>query len=222
MPALPRIPVSIGPGGFFPFLLVGALFGFVGSRLGMAVAPAAAVGAVGGTGSLIAHELGHLAAARKVRGVRPLGVSLVWLGAVTTFEGRYRSGRDQTRVALAGPATSLLVAAALGVPALWVPMHVAVRELILALIVFNVAVALFNLLPIHPLDGHKAIVGAVWSLLGTEDAARRVIRSFGAAWLWLEALGTVVLVAARPADGAFVVLLLAGFAAQSRFARRRA
>src|SRR6266849_7957635 len=100
------IPVTIGRGGLAPVIALGALFAGIGARGGLPIATAAVVGALGGTASLVAHELGHVRAARKLVGLRPISVSLIWLGAATRLEGAYASGRDQARVAIAGPRVS--------------------------------------------------------------------------------------------------------------------
>src|SRR4051794_10065360 len=107
------VPVTIGQGGLAPILILGALFAAVSARAGLPIATATVLGMVGGTASLVAHELGHVRAARKLSGLRPVGVSLIWLGAATRLEGAYASGRDQARVAIAGPRASFGIALAL-------------------------------------------------------------------------------------------------------------
>src|SRR5439155_14925505 len=104
------VPVTVGPGGFFPVLVLAALFGFISSRAGLPVVMATIAGAIGGTASLLAHELGHVRAARKVTGLRPISVSLIWLGAVTRLEGAYPSGRDPARIAMRGPTAAFGIA----------------------------------------------------------------------------------------------------------------
>src|SRR6185437_6758447 len=86
---------------------LGALFALYSSGANAwLVALAAFAGGAGGAASLVVHELGHVRAARRLEGVKPLSVSVIWLGAGTKFEGAYRSGKDQARVAVAGPAAS--------------------------------------------------------------------------------------------------------------------
>src|SRR5947207_1903816 len=89
------IPVTIGTGGFTPILVLGTLFAWISTLVGLPLAEATILGGIGGTASLVAHELGHVRAARKLTGLRPTGVSLIWLGAATRLEGAYASGRDQ-------------------------------------------------------------------------------------------------------------------------------
>src|SRR6267154_857181 len=97
------VPVAIGRGGLMPIIALSLMFACFSAQVGLPVLTAAVLGAVGGTASLIIHELGHVQAARRLTGLRPISVSLIWLGAATRLEGAYASGRDQARVAIAGP-----------------------------------------------------------------------------------------------------------------------
>lgn len=72
--------------------------------------------------------------------------------------------RDAAIISLAGPVSNLVVAAGLSVLArLGVPVVYVVPFIFL-----NVVLAVFNLLPIHPLDGGKILIG----LLPPKDAAQ--------------------------------------------------
>jgi Zn-dependent protease len=216
------VPVTIGPGGFLPILILAALFGLISAHAGLPVAAATVLGALGGTASLLAHEIGHVRAARKATGLRPIGVSLIWLGAVTRFEGAYASGRDQARVAMGGPNMSFGIALALAAPLFVVPVPLGLKEIVLALVLFNVGLGVVSLIPANPLDGYKVIVGLLWSMLGSEAGARRLIRRAVMPWVVVELLGTSVLLVERPFLGVTVVAIGASLFGQNRFTRRRA
>jgi Zn-dependent protease len=215
------VPVTIGPGGFAPVLIFAALFGGISARAGLPVVTATVLGAIGGTASLIAHELGHVRAARKATGLRPIGVSLIWLGAVTRLEGAYANGRDQTRVAIGGPRMSFGVACSL-LPVLLLPIPVGVKEIVIALAALNVGIGVLSLIPANPLDGYKLIVGILWSVLGSEAAARRLIRLVAMPWVVVEVVGTGVLLVERPFLASTVIAIGASLFGQNLFTRLRA
>jgi Zn-dependent protease len=215
------VPVTIRHGGLVPVLGFAALFAAISARAGLPIAPAAALGAVGGTASLIAHELAHVRAARKAQGLRPVGVSLIWLGAATRLEGAYTSGRDQARVAIAGPIASFGVALSL-LPMLFLPIPAGLKDSILMLLALNVVIGVLSLIPAKPLDGYKLIVGLLWSALGSEAAARRLIRRLALSWAAVELVGTCVLLAEKPLLGAMVVAIGASLFAQKFLVRVRA
>lgn len=177
------------------------------------------LGAVGGTASLVGHEFGHVRAARRLAGVRPVDVKLVWLGAATRFEGGYANGREQLRVALAGPLASIAIGASL-VPVLFAPLPRTVRSLALLLLLMNLALAAVNLIPANPLDGHKIVIGILWAALGSEDAARLLVRRVARGWIAVE-LGSLALVLVeRPKLGVAVAIAAAGLAGQRAVVRR--
>lgn len=216
-----QVPVTIGQGGLAPVLMLAALFAGISAQAGFPVATAAVFGAVGGTASLVAHELGHVRAARKLRGLRPIGVSLIWLGAATRLEGAYASGRDQARVAIAGPRTSFVIAVSL-LPLLYLPIPIGFKDIILTLAGLNIAIGLMSLIPASPLDGYKLIVGLLWSALGSEAAARRLIRRLALTGAAIEVIGASVLLVERPLLGAMVLAIGASLYGQKLYARRRA
>lgn len=73
--------------------------------------------------------------------------------------------RDSMIISLAGPASNLILAAFSSIALrvlLFIPDGIFITPLMLLLesiIIYNVILALFNLLPIHPLDGFKVVGG---------------------------------------------------------------
>ena len=198
-----------------PVVAFAAIFTAFGSQVGLPFVLSLVFGALGGAVSLLFHELGHVRAAAKVPSVRATSVSFIWAGAATTFEGRYRTGLEKTRVALGGPRASFTFALTL-IAVCFLPSTLAVKEPLLLLAAFNIALALLNLLPAYPLDGYKFVTGLLWSLTGSESKARRILRRIGIGWAMLEVPGAIVLLVERPAMGGIVVTAAAALLAQKR------
>jgi len=66
--------------------------------------------------------------------------------------------KDSALISLAGPGINLIVATILAI-ILRFGLPSVVAEIIITAITFNVAIAIFNLLPVSPLDGEKILVG---------------------------------------------------------------
>jgi Zn-dependent protease len=95
------------------------------------------------------------------------------------------------------------------------------KDLVLTLAALNIALGLLSLIPASPLDGYKLIVGLLWSALGSEASARKLIRRLASTWLVIEILGTGVLLVEKPLLGVMVVAIAASLFGQKLFARSR-
>jgi Zn-dependent protease len=191
------VPIVFSRGAFVPVGVFALVFvAFSGSSAPAVLAAVALLGGVGGVVSLIVHELGHVSIARRLSGVRP------------------------EKVALGGPEASFAFALALTIPVL-LPAPTTLRLGALALVLLNVTIGVLSLLPVHPLDGHKLIVGLVWWVVGSEARARRIIRRVGFSLLAVDASAVVLLLAARPLMGVVVAALAAVAFAQKRLVGAR-
>jgi stage IV sporulation protein FB len=150
------IPVAADAGAIVLLALI--LVGW--SRGGGAVAVAGAVlVAVVAFFSVIAHELGHAFAVRRL-GYGKSEIRLGMMGGVCIWRGR-ATHRDRVLIALAGPAVSLVLGgigllvwktAGPSIASFW-PAH----QALMGLMILNLAWGIFNLLPIHPMDGGQAL-----------------------------------------------------------------
>jgi Zn-dependent protease len=123
-------------------------------------------------------------------------------------------------MALGGPEASFAFALSMMIPVLLpAPLWLKIGALGLALL--NVGIGGLSLLPVHPLDGHKLIVGLVWWAVGSEDRARRIIRRTGIGLLAVDASAVVLLLAAKPLIGVTVAALAAVAFAQKRLVGAR-
>lgn len=166
------IPLEVDASWFFVFFLVASSLTFSyfpqslpdrGSVLYVALG---VVTALAFFGSLVLHELAHSLVAR-AGGLRISKVTLFLFGGVSQMEDEPHSPGHEFLLAVAGPATSVIIGvASLGVRAglvavgasgaLWLPFEY------LGLI--NLAVAAFNLLPGFPLDGGRVLRALLWAL----------------------------------------------------------
>jgi Zn-dependent protease len=139
--------------------------------------------------SVIVHELGHVVVARRY-GLGSNAVVIQLLGGAFLMELRPRTPGQELRVAAAGSLASLALmtvfgALAAGLEVGWgsasdVPDAVAATGFVTeVLAVFNVFVAIVNLIPAYPLDGARIVHAAAWSRSGQEDAATRVASRVG-------------------------------------------
>lgn len=188
-----RIPIRLHGS----FLLLGA--GLVAWKV-VSVGPAAALAALAlwslVFGSVLLHELGHALAGRRF-GIQTRDITLYPFGGVARMEmGRLRP-LPELFVSLAGPAVNLgLAALGLGLMVLGLPLG---QELL----IINLGLGLFNLLPAYPMDGGR-VLRALFSLrtdpLRATWQALRLSRLF--AWAFL---------VAAPLLQAWSLLLVGGF-----------
>lgn len=149
--------------------------------------------------SVLVHELSHTVVALRA-GLQVRRISLHVLGGVSEIDRPAATPAREAGIALAGPLVSLLLAAAgYAVGELLDPGTVG-RLLARAVMLSNLLVGLFNLLPGLPLDGGRVLSAAVWRATG-----RRHTGTVVAGWLGrgvaLLLLGVPFLVAMRE-DGA--------------------
>ncbi|MEM7324279.1 MAG: site-2 protease family protein [Actinomycetota bacterium] len=171
--------------------LIGALFAFT---LAGTILPAAVGGAsvaaywlvalattIALMASIIAHELGHSIVAQN-NNVGVSGITLFALGGVAKLEKEPEDAGAAGRIALAGPAVSVVigvgslvaaaVAGSLGVPALVVAG-------VTWLGIINLVMAVFNMIPALPLDGGRALQALLWHRDGNRHRATVRAASLG-------------------------------------------
>ena len=154
----------------------------------------AVAAAFGFFGSILLHELGHAFAARR-EGIDVSGIDLFFFGGVMKMSGDTRSPGQEFRIAIAGPAVTLLIIVVaapvctlllgwdgfldvallrnvVDAPSaldLWLSFMVSMNVLLLG----------FNLVPAFPLDGGRIARSAVWKLTGDRGRATRVAAYLG-------------------------------------------
>lgn len=117
---------------------------------------------VAGTGSLllwasvVAHELGHAAAARR-HGIVVDRVVVFLLGGYSEMDLDPAHPQQEWRIAAAGPIASGSVALVLAAVALLAPASGGLDRMLLLLAAVNAGVAVFNSVPAFPLDGGRML-----------------------------------------------------------------
>ncbi|GEC93422.1 MULTISPECIES: M50 family metallopeptidase [Brevibacillus] len=107
---------------------------------------------------VLIHELGHVAMAREL-GWTVKEVQLLPFGGVATMEDSYATDpMDEIVVALAGPFLNMVMMAA---SYLFWFMGIWTEEWARFFLVSNLTIALFNLLPIWPLDGGRILLAVL-------------------------------------------------------------
>ena len=139
--------------------------------------------------SVLLHELGHSVMAIR-EGVKVSSITLFLLGGVARVEKECPTPMGALRVAAAGPAVSLLLAAGLlaSVQAAG-QVNPLLGNLVAKLGWLNLILALFNLLPGLPLDGGLILKALVWQWTGSQ---RRGIQVATASGRFLSLLAMVI------------------------------
>ncbi len=171
--------------------------------------------------SILLHELGHAIVARR-RGVAIEEIDLWLLGGVSRMKGYPKTAGDELRFAIAGPAVTLVIAAAFGAIALALPPSspAALRAVVEYQVLINCAILVFNLLPAFPLDGGRVARALIWARVGDLSRATAtaagigrifgygmigigLLATLGGAFggIWLALIGVFVIFAAKAEEG---------------------
>lgn len=130
---------------------------------------------------VVAHEFGHVLVARHY-GCRTRDILLLPIGGVSRMERLPERPAQELAVAVAGPAVSIAIGAALillvGFPTAESIKSTTLDALLPRLAATNVFLAAFNLLPAFPMDGGRALRATLAMRMG-RIAATRIAARFG-------------------------------------------
>ncbi|MEU6402734.1 site-2 protease family protein [Streptomyces sp. NPDC046985] len=175
------VPVYVGPSWFLVAALITWVFGGqldrVLPQLGAARYLVSLFFAVAFYASVLVHELAHtLAALRFELPVRR--IHLQFFGGVSEIEKEAETPGREFVLAFVGPLLSLVLAGVFYLALLPVQRGTVVGVLLASLMISNLIVAVFNLLPGLPLDGGRMLRAVVWKLTG-----RPMHGTVAAAWV---------------------------------------
>jgi Zn-dependent protease len=140
------------------------------------------------------HEMGHVLVLRRYGVKATAPIFIPFMGAFIGMKQLPKNAVMEAWVGLGGP-----IVGSLGALGAWVLYSVTDNTLFLVMTFIGVLLNLFNLLPILPLDGGRA-VGAI------------------SRWFWpLGFAGLLALIVTRPSPILFLILLMGGAEAWSRF-----
>lgn len=155
--------------------------------------------------SVLLHELSHAFVALHY-GMKVPSITLFIFGGVSNIEGEMRTPGQEFRIAVAGPATSIVIGIILGL--VWWFVSFEGVEIVGYLSAINVILGVFNLLPGFPLDGGRVLRAIVWGASGDLTKSTRVAARAGGLVAWgMIALGVYISIATRSLNGLWYVLI---------------
>ena len=131
--------------------------------------------------SVLLHELSHSLVAIR-NGLNISGITLFLFGGVSKMTEEPRSAGAEFKIAIAGPVTSMMLAAVFLIAAQFLKGAAGGNVLgtvFLWLGYVNGMLAVFNLLPGFPLDGGRVLRAGLWKGLMNLSEATRIAATFG-------------------------------------------
>ena len=173
------------------------------------------LGALGLFFSIVFHELSHSLIARQY-GMQMKGITLFIFGGVAEMTDEPPSPKAEFWMAIAGPISSLLLAAGLFIA--WLVLNATtatasalgtgIGAVLFFLWTVNFILVLFNIVPAFPMDGGRVLRSALWAWKGNLRWATRVSSSFGSGFgILLMVLGVIEILMGGLMSGVWWLLI---------------
>ena len=134
--------------------------------------------------SVLAHELGHSAAAI-AQGIQVKSIALFLFGGIASLEKDSETPAGAFWLAIAGPLVSIFLWLALSGIAIAIGAGGKLGALLDLLASVNLAVAVFNMIPGLPLDGGNVLRAIVWKATGNPNKGMTIAGRVGQVVGWL-------------------------------------
>lgn len=158
-------------------------------------------------GSVVLHEYGHIFCARYL-GIKTGDMHIHALGGLATIKSGLNGGKSEFLIAIAGPAVNVVIAALvflLSLSLIWLGvMGETAYNALRTIVLVNVGLAIFNMLPILPMDGGRITRSAMSSFLSISMAT---IVSF-----WVGVVTAIGVIYLGYQLGAYGLILIPAFA----------
>ncbi len=167
-------------------------------------------GAVGLFVSIVFHEFCHSIIARYY-GLSMKGITLFIFGGVAEMEDEPQSPRVEFLMALAGPASSVLLSGVfylLGMAGKNAGLPTSVNGVLVYLSWINLILAGFNLVPAFPLDGGRILRSILWAVKHNLRWATHIASSLGSAFgMFLIVVGIISFITGNFIGGLWYFLI---------------
>lgn len=162
--------------------------------------------------SIVLHELGHSVVSQRC-GIPVPSITLLFIGGIAEISREPDDARSELKIALAGPAVSLLLVCLYGVLgwALGAARFPEAQLVFWWLAEVNLALVIFNAIPGYPLDGGRVLRALLWMRTGKLRQATYVTSRIGVGFSLFLIVAGVFAVFAYGAWNGLVFILIGVF-----------
>lgn len=158
--------------------------------------------------SVLIHELAHSLVA-KSQGLPVKSITLFLLGGVSNLEDEPEKPGLEFAIAIVGPLSSVLLAGLFkAVDLLGYSPEGPVKAVVDYMVMLNILLAAFNVLPGFPLDGGRVLRSIIWGSTNDLKKATTIATVVGQAFGWIFIIGGVIIALAGDfMDGIWLALI---------------